>query len=237
MRIQKYISETGYCSRRETDRLIQAGRITINGVPCTLKAVVGQGDVVLIDHQAIPARDHPIYLVLNKPDGVVCTAAPHVADNIIAYMNYPSRIFPIGRLDKQSEGLILLTNDGSIVNKMMRSEFGHEKEYVVTVDKPVTDEFVTDMSCGVPILGVVTKPCDVFQIGDHQFRIILTQGLNLQIRRMCKELGYRVMKLERVRIMNVTIEGLERGHWRELTSEELQQLQSQLDLGLTEKCL
>lgn len=230
MRINKYISETGYCSRRETNRLIAAGRITINGKVCEKGADVEPEDIVLIDGQEIPYNDRePVYLALNKPIGIVCTAAEQVEGNIIQYVNYPSRIFAIGRLDKASEGLIFLTNDGDIVNKMMRSEHNHDKEYVVTVDKPVTDEFVRAMSQGVEIMNVVTKPCEVYKHSENVFRIILTQGLNLQIRRMCKALGYRVLKLERIRIMNVTLDGLERGQWRHLEKQELENLLSMLN--------
>ncbi|MBU9709531.1 pseudouridine synthase [Paenibacillus sp. AK121] len=229
MRINKYISETGFCSRRETNRLIAAGRITINGSVCEAGAEVEPLDIVLIDGMPIPINhSEPVYLALNKPIGIVCTAAEQVEGNIIRYVNYPSRIFAIGRLDKASEGLILLTNDGSIVNQMMRSEHGHEKEYVVTVDKPVTDEFTQTMSRGVEILNVITKPCKVDRISEYEFRIILTQGLNLQIRRMCKALGYRVLKLERVRIMNITLDHLERGQWRHLEKEELELLLAKL---------
>lgn len=230
MRINKYISETGYCSRRETNRLIATGRITINGKVCEKGADVEPEDIVLIDGQEIPFNDRePVYLALNKPIGIVCTAAEQVEGNIIQYVNYPSRIFAIGRLDKASEGLIFLTNDGDIVNKMMRSEHNHDKEYVVTVDKPVTDEFVRAMSQGVEIMNVVTKPCEVYKHSENVFRIILTQGLNLQIRRMCKALGYRVLKLERIRIMNVTLDGLERGQWRHLEKQELEKLLSMLN--------
>jgi 23S rRNA pseudouridine2604 synthase len=229
LRINKYISETGYCSRRETNRLIAAGRITVNGVTCEPADNVVAGDTVLIDGEPIPSREQYVYIVLNKPIGIICTAAPNVPSNIIDFVNYPSRIFAIGRLDKDSEGLILLTNDGDIVNKIMRSEHGHEKEYVVTVDRPITEEFVREMSSGVDILGVRTKPCETYMLNDYEFRIILTQGLNLQIRRMCKALGYRVIRLERIRIMNISIEGLDRGKWRDLTNVELQVLRSQLN--------
>ncbi|MHA0857728.1 pseudouridine synthase [Paenibacillus sp. CMAA1364] len=229
MRINKYISETGFCSRRETDRLIAAGRITINGVICEPGDSVILGDTVLIDDEMIPSKEDHVYIVLNKPIGITCTAAKHVAGNIIDFVNYPTRIFAIGRLDKASEGLILLTNDGDIVNKMMRSENGHEKEYVVTVDKCVTAQFLQCMSSGVDILGRTTKPCETFAIGEYEFRIILTQGLNLQIRRMCKALSYRVLRLERIRIMNISIHGLEQGKWRDLTGKELQILHKQLD--------
>lgn len=229
MRIDKYISETGYCSRRETKRLLAAGRISVNGVVCESNNLIEPEDSVWIDGKPITSsKGEPVYLALNKPIGITCTAAPQVAGNIIEFVGYPSRIFAIGRLDKASEGLILLTNDGDIVNKMMRSENGHEKEYVVTVDKPVTSQFIYTMSNGVDILGVTTKHCEVSRIGECQFRIILTQGLNLQIRRMCKELGYRVLKLERVRIMNITLDGLERGQWRHLSAHEQNELISRL---------
>lgn len=233
MRINKYISETGYCSRRETDRLIEAKRITINGVICEPGVTVSPGDVVFIDGKSIPKKAEPVYIALNKPIGITCTAAKHVEGNIMDFVNYPSRIFPIGRLDKASEGLILLTNDGDIVNRIMRSENGHEKEYVVTVDKPITEKFIQDMSNGVEILRTRTKPCHVFRINDYQFRIILTQGLNRQIRRMSKALGYKVVRLERIRIMNIHVDGIEEGEWRDLTDEELYTLLSQLKESAT----
>ncbi|TYR79146.1 pseudouridine synthase [Priestia megaterium] len=229
MRINKYISETGFCSRRETNRLIEAKRITVNGVTCEADTMVQPGDVVLIDGKAIPPKAAPVYLALNKPVGITCTASKQVAGNIIEFVNYPSRIFPVGRLDKASEGLILLTNDGEIVNKILRSEHGHEKEYIVTVDKPVTEAFIQQMSEGVEILNCKTKPCDVFQMNECTFRIILTQGLNRQIRRMCKALGFRVLQLERVRIMNIMLGDLAEGSWRYLTNEELEQLFAQLN--------
>lgn len=230
MRIDKYISETGFCSRRETKRLIAAGRIAVNGIVCDANILLEPEDIVWIDGEPITSsKGELVYLALNKPIGITCTAAPNVAGNIIDFVGYPSRIFAIGRLDKHSEGLILLTNDGDIVNKMMRSENGHEKEYVVHVDKPITSEFIHAMSSGVDILGVTTKPCEVSRIAECQFRIILTQGLNLQIRRMCKELGYRVLKLERIRIMNITLDSLERGQWRHLSGEELSELMTRLN--------
>lgn len=229
MRIDKYISETGFCSRRETKRLIAAGRISVNGIVCEANDHIDPEDIVSVDGQPITSsKGEPVYLALNKPIGITCTAAPNVAGNIIDFVGYPSRIFAIGRLDKASEGLILLTNDGDIVNKIMRSENGHEKEYIVTVDKPVTSAFIQEMSSGVDILGVTTKPCEVYPVTENVFRIILTQGLNLQIRRMCKELGYRVLKLERIRIMNITLDGLARGQWRHLSPEELKELMSRL---------
>lgn len=228
MRINKYISETGFCSRRETDRLIEAGRITINDRICEPGDTVSIGDIVRIDGQSIPPKKPPVYIMLNKPVGITCTAAQHVKGNIIEFVNHWERIFPIGRLDKNSEGLILLTTDGGIVNKILRSENEHEKEYIVEVDKPIDDAFIQGMSSGVEILGTKTKPCKVSKLDDSVFRIILTQGLNRQIRRMCKSFGYNVTKLERIRIMNLTIDGLNKGQWRNLTDEELQGLVSLL---------
>jgi 23S rRNA pseudouridine2604 synthase len=228
MRINKYISETGCCSRRETDRLIADCRITINGVTCEAGDTVTEGDIVLIDGSPIPPKAMPVYLALNKPVGITCTAAKDVKGNIIEFMDFSERIFPVGRLDKASEGLILLTNDGAIVNKIMRYEHGHEKEYLVKVDKPFDDDFILGMSSGVEILGVTTKPCTVERISDCEFRIILTQGLNRQIRRMCKVFGYRVVRLERKRIMNLSVEGLSSGEWRELTVYEIEELMSRL---------
>jgi 23S rRNA pseudouridine2604 synthase len=227
------MSETGMYSRRETDRLIAAGRITINNTVCEKGAEVEPDDIVAVDGQAVaPSTEAPVYLALNKPLGITCTAARHVEGNIIDFVNYPSRIFAVGRLDKYSEGLILMTNDGGIVNTMMRSENGHEKEYRVMVDKPITPEFLDKMSGGVEILNTVTKPCTTYGLADSEsgFGIILTQGLNLQIRRMCKELGYRVLRLERIRIMNIRLNGLERGQWRHLTESELEELLSALNM-------
>ncbi|MBT2292078.1 pseudouridine synthase [Paenibacillus albidus] len=229
MRINKYLNDKRFCSRRETNRLIAAGRITVNGVAVDGSRMVEPEDVVLLDGAPLPEnRDKPVYLALNKPAGITCTAAKQVEGNIIDYVNYPARIFAVGRLDKASEGLILLTNDGQIVNQMMRSEHEHEKEYVVTVDKPLTAGFLAAMSSGVEILGVTTKPCEIYGMEKEVFRIILTQGLNLQIRRMCKALGYRVLRLERIRIMNITLDGLERGQWRQLGGEELRLLLARL---------
>jgi 23S rRNA pseudouridine2604 synthase len=224
LRINKYISVTGFCSRRETDRLIESQRITINGVICEAGATVEEGDLVLIDGKPLGNKGKPVYLLLNKPAGITCTAAKNIEGNIIDFINYPERIFPVGRLDKASEGLILLTNDGDIVNKMMRSENNHEKEYIVTVDKPFSHSFIEGMADGVEILGVKTKPCKVTRISDDVFRIILTQGLNRQIRRMSKVFGYKVIKLERIRIMNIALANLPKGKWRELAREELVQL-------------
>ena len=229
MRINKYISETGFCSRRTTDRLIKEKRITINGDLCEAGDEVESGDIVLIDGHPIRAsKGAPVYLVLNKPIGITCTAAKHIEGNIIDFIDYPERIFPIGRLDKASEGLILLTNDGAIVNKIMHSEYNHEKEYIVTVDKPYTDSFIEGMARGVEILGVQTKPCIVTRISETVFRIILTQGLNRQIRRMSMVFGYKVIKLKRIRIMNIKLDDLPTGKWRELSKEELTHLKELL---------
>lgn len=228
MRINKYIAETGYCSRRETDRLIDANRVTINGQICELGSQVQPGDIVLIDGNPIKAKPKPVYIALNKPVGITCTSEKQVKGNIVDFVNHSQRIFPIGRLDKDSQGLILLTNDGDIVNKILRSEHGHEKEYIVTVDKHFSNDFIRGMSNGVEILGEVTKRCEVTRINDRVFRIILTQGLNRQIRRMCKVFGYRVMKLERIRIMNIKLEKLPIGEWRDLSDQERNELFSLL---------
>ncbi len=221
MRLNKYISETGVCSRREADKWIDAGRVTCNGHPAALGTQVGEGDVVCIDGQPIGARKKQIYIALNKPVGVTCTTEAHIEDNIIELVGYPERIFPIGRLDKDSEGLILLTNDGDIVNEILRSENNHEKEYIVTVDRPITDLSLTMMAGGVKIMGELTKPCKVRRIDQQSFRMILTQGLNRQIRRMCSALGYKARRLQRVRIMNIHLGTLGSGQWRHLSDSEL----------------
>ena len=221
MRLNKYISETGVCSRREADKWIDAGRVTCNGNPAALGTQVGEGDVVCIDGQPIGAKKKQIYLALNKPVGVTCTTEAHIEDNIIELVGYPERIFPIGRLDKDSEGLILLTNDGDIVNEILRSENNHEKEYIVTVDRPITDLSLKMMASGVKIMGELTKPCKVGRIDQKSFRMILTQGLNRQIRRMCSALGYKARRLQRVRIMNIHLGTLGSGQWRHLSDSEL----------------
>ena len=221
MRLNKYISETGVCSRREADKWIDAGRVTCNGNLATLGTQVGEGDVVCIDGQPIGAKKKQIYIALNKPVGVTCTTEAHIEDNIVELVGYPERIFPIGRLDKDSEGLILLTNDGDIVNEILRSENNHEKEYVVTVDRPITDLSLKMMASGVKIMGELTKPCKVGRIDQKSFRMILTQGLNRQIRRMCSALGYKAQRLQRVRIMNIHLGTLGSGQWRHLTDSEL----------------
>lgn len=226
MRINKFISETGVCSRREADKWIAANRVTINGVPAELGSTVEEGDEIRVDGKPLGEKKKGVYIALNKPVGITCTTEKHVKGNIIDFVNHPERIFPIGRLDKDSQGLILLTNDGDIVNQILRAENNHEKEYVVRVNKPVTDEFVKGMAGGVRILGTKTKPCKVTRINDHVFRIILTQGLNRQIRRMCEVFGYQVVQLKRVRIMNIHLDKpkLRLGEWRDLAREELREL-------------
>lgn len=221
-RLNKYIAETGYCSRREADKLIEAQRVTINGIVPELGTKVAPNDVVAIDGKTIGIKKQEhVYLAFNKPVGIVCTTDTRVEkNNIIDYINYPERIFPIGRLDKPSEGLIFLTNDGDIVNKILRAGNNHEKEYIVTVNKPITDDFVRQMSNGLPILDTITKKCKVEKISKFVFKIILIQGLNRQIRRMCEYLGYEVTQLKRIRIMNVSLD-VPVGEWRYLTKEEL----------------
>lgn len=228
MRINKYIADTGACSRREADKLLEEGRVTLNGRRPELGSSVHEGDIVCIDGVKLGSKRPPIYLLLNKPEGITCTTDHRDPDNIIDFLDYPERVFPVGRLDKDSQGIILLTNDGSIVNRILRAENHHEKEYVVTVDQKVTKEFLTAMSAGVAILDTVTKPCKTVFINERTFRIVLTQGLNRQIRRMCEVFGYTVTSLQRVRIMNITIGNLKPGFWRMLTPKEIQQLQSLL---------
>jgi 23S rRNA pseudouridine2604 synthase len=229
VRLNKYLSEIGHCSRRAADKLIEQGRIKVNDVVVVMGQKVTPQDRIEVDGILVEdLQEKPVYLAFNKPVGIVCTTDTRVEkDNIIDYINYPSRIFPIGRLDKMSEGLILLTNDGDIVNKILRARNNHEKEYVVTVNKPVTDEFIEKMGSGVPILDTVTKKCFVKQIHKNQFRIILTQGLNRQIRRMCEHLDYRVVKLKRIRIMNIELD-TKVGRYRDLTKKELNALNSLL---------
>lgn len=224
-RINKYLSEAGYCSRRAADKLIDAGRVTINGKVPEMGTKISTEDQVRVDGKLISKpTEKPVYLAFNKPIGIVCTTDTKVEkDNIIDYINYPTRIFPIGRLDKPSEGLIFLTNDGDIVNKILRARNNHEKEYIVNVNRPITNDFIKEMQKGVPILDTVTRKCKVVQLNKKQFKIILTQGLNRQIRRMCEYLDYRVVKLKRVRIMNVSLD-IPVGKWRDLTSQELQEI-------------
>lgn len=220
-RINKYISDTGYCSRREADKLVEQGRVSINGAKLVIGTKVNDGDTVEIDGKPLKQKEVRLYIAFNKPAGITSTTDLKDKDNIIDFINHPKRIFPIGRLDKPSEGLLFLTNDGDIVNKILRAGNNHEKEYVVTVDKPITSEFITKMANGVAILETVTQKCFVEQMDKTIFKIILTQGLNRQIRRMCEELDYKVTKLKRIRIMNITLDGLASGKWRYLTEEEI----------------
>ena len=221
MRLNKFISETGACSRREADKWIESGRVTVNGAPAALGTQVGEGDDVRIDGKPIQRRRAQIYLALNKPVGITCTTETHIEGNIVDLIGHSERIFPVGRLDKESEGLILLTNDGDIVNEILRAENNHEKEYVVTVDRPITDLSLRMLGDGVKIMGQLTKPCRVSRVDPVTFRMILTQGLNRQIRRMCSALGYKVRRLRRVRIMNIELGSMPSGEWRNLTESEL----------------
>lgn len=229
VRINKYLSEVGYCSRRAADKLIEAGRVTINGKVPEMGTKIGAEDRVRVDGKLIAEpEEKPVYIALNKPVGIVCTTDTEgEKDNIIDFINHPRRIFPIGRLDKPSEGLILLTSDGDIVNKILRAGNRHEKEYLVRVNKPIRPDFIEKMSNGVPILGVMTRTCEVRQLGKNTFKIILTQGLNRQIRRMCEYLGYQVVSLKRIRIMNIRLD-LPTGQWRDLSASELQEIQQLL---------
>jgi 23S rRNA pseudouridine2604 synthase len=227
IRINKYLSEIGYCSRRAADKLIEQKRVTINGHVPEMGTKISENDVVAVDGKEVSNQNEkPVYIAFNKPVGIVCTTDTRVEkDNIIDYINYPKRIFPIGRLDKPSEGLILLTSDGDIVNKILRARNHHEKEYIVRVHKKIEGAFVQKMSNGIPILGQVTRKCKVEQLDDYSFKIILTQGLNRQIRRMCEYLGYKVTKLKRVRIMNIPLD-VKIGQWRYLTDKELAEINS-----------
>ncbi len=223
-RLNKYISETGFCSRREADKLIEQGRVTINGQLSEMGTKVTDNDEVCIDDKPVRSKEKPVYIALNKPTGITCTTERDIPGNIVDFIGHHKRIFPIGRLDKPSDGLIFLTNDGDIVNKILRAGNNHEKEYVVRVDKPVTPEFIKQMSSGVNILDTVTLPCKVTQETKFSFRIVLTQGLNRQIRRMCEALGYEVFKLRRVRIMNISLDGIPNGKWRYLTDAEVAEI-------------
>jgi 23S rRNA pseudouridine2604 synthase len=223
-RLNKYISETGICSRREADRLIEQGLVTFNGEMAQMGTKVGPGDRVEVNGKPVASKKPPLYIAYNKPVGITCTTERQVKGNIIDAIGHKERIFPIGRLDKPSEGLIFLTNDGDIVNKILRAGNRHEKEYVVTVDKAITPEFIRQMGAGVPILDTVTQKCRVRQNSKFIFNITLTQGLNRQIRRMCEHLGYEVTKLKRVRIMNISLQGLSPGKWRLMTDREMQQI-------------
>lgn len=234
-RINKFLSEVGYCSRREADKLIDAGRVTINGVVPEMGTKISATDEVSVDGNVIErAKREFVYLAFNKPVGIVCTTDTTVEkNNIIDFINYPTRIFPIGRLDKPSEGLILLTDDGDIVNKILRASNNHEKEYMVTVDKPISQTFIKRMSGGVPILDQVTRKCKVEKLGTYRFKIVLTQGLNRQIRRMCEYLNYEVQTLKRVRIMNVKLD-VPIGEYRELTKDEFMELEKLISASTKE---
>ena len=229
VRINKFLSQAGFCSRREADKYIVDGRVTINGDVAEMGTKITEEDKISVDGEKISRKNiKKLYIIFNKPKGIVCTTDAGVEkDNIIDYINHPQRIFPIGRLDKTSEGLIFLTNDGDIVNKILRAKNKHEKEYHVTVDKPINNDFIKKMSNGVSILNTVTKKCEVKFVKDYEFKIILTQGLNRQIRRMCEFLGYRVKKLKRIRIMNIKVD-LPIGQWRYFSSEEISELNKSL---------
>lgn len=230
IRINKYLSEIGVCSRRGADKLIEAGRVTINGLVPEMGTKIKAGDQVQVDGKLVgPTQDKHVYLIFNKPIGIVCTTDTKVEkDNIIDYINYPTRIFPIGRLDKPSEGLIFLTSDGDIVNKILRARNQHEKEYIVSVDKRISEDFIEKMSHGIPILDTITRKCKVEAINSTTFKITLTQGLNRQIRRMCEYLGYEVTTLKRVRIMNISLD-IPVGQWREFSPQELKELNMLLE--------
>lgn len=224
IRLNKYIASSGLCSRREADTLIESGKVTINGIVAVQGTKVNDGDIVEVSGRRITPDDDMIYIAFNKPLGITCTTDRRDPSNIIDYIGMDERIFPVGRLDKNSSGLILLTNDGSIVNKLLRAENGHEKEYLVTVNRPYDNKFIKTMESGVPVLGQLTLPCKLKPVNDKTFKIILHQGLNRQIRRMCEYLGYKVTKLKRIRFMNIMLGDLETGKWRNLTSEEKKEL-------------
>lgn len=227
--LNKYISDTGICSRREADKFIETGRVLLNGVVAVKGNRVEEGDEVLLDGKPLRKNPKRIYIAFHKPRGLTCTTDLRDKTNVISYINHPQRIFPIGRLDKDSEGLIFLTNDGDIVNKILRSRNGHEKEYIVVVDKELAPDFVRRMSNGIPILGTTTKKCMVEQKGRSIFRIILTQGLNRQIRRMCEYMGYDVIKLKRTRIMSIKLDDLAPGKWRYFSEAEMQEIEGLLE--------
>ena len=224
IRLNKYIASSGLCSRREADTLIESGKVTINGETAVQGSKVMDGDIVLVNGRKVTPDDDMVYIAFNKPLGVTCTTDKRDPSNIIDYIGFDERIFPVGRLDKNSSGLILLTNDGSIVNKLLRAENGHEKEYLVTVNRPYDKNFLRSMESGVPVLGQLTLACKLKPAGDKSFKIILHQGLNRQIRRMCEYLGYKVTRLKRIRFMNIELGGLETGKWRYLTSSEKKEL-------------
>lgn len=224
MRLNKFLSDAGVCSRRQADRMVEEGRITIDGRLAVMGEKVHEGMEICVDNKPITIQKEKVLLAFNKPVGIECTTDMDNPDNIVSFVNYPTRVYPIGRLDKNSQGLILLTNDGSLVNKILKGSNYKEKEYVVTVDKPITNDFLKNMSNGVSILDTVTRPCKVTKIGPHTFNIILTQGLNRQIRRMCEALGYNVQKLKRIRIMNIQLGNLQKGKYRPVSEKEMKQL-------------
>jgi 23S rRNA pseudouridine2604 synthase len=222
--LNKFISSTGICSRREADKWITAGRVTINGQPTKPGNRVLEGDEVHIDGEILQAKPEALYIAFNKPVGIVCTTDPKEENNIVKYINHEERLFHVGRLDKPSQGLIFMTNDGDIVNKILRAGNSHEKEYIVTLSEPITNRFIERMGSGVPILDTITQKCLVEELDEYSFRIILTQGMNRQIRRMCDYLGYQVEKLNRVRIMKIKLDDLKIGEWRELTTSEMEEI-------------
>lgn len=224
VRINKYLSDAGICSRREADRFISDGLVKIDGIPALIGSRVKDGSIVTFGGKPVKREEKLVLIAFNKPEGIVCTTDPKEPDNIVDFIQYGMRIYPIGRLDKDSEGLILLTNDGNIVNKILRAENHHEKEYEVTVNKEITPEFIRDMSKGVSILGRMTNPCEIIRVDKYMFRIILTQGLNRQIRRMCEYFGYRVTKLVRIRIMNIRLGRLKIGTYRNVTEKEIEEM-------------
>ena len=228
-RLNKYLADSGYCSRREADRLISEGRVTVEGRPGALGDRVMPGMRVQVDGRPLTGEGEKVYILLNKPRGIVCTADPREPMNVVDYLGYPTRVFPVGRLDKDSEGLLLLTSDGEIVNRILRAEGGHEREYQVVIDRPVTADFVNRMMAGVPILDTVTLPCRVRRTGERSFNIVLIQGLNRQIRRMCQALGAQVVSLRRVRMMDLQLGRLKPGEWRTLTAAEVAGLMEGLD--------
>lgn len=229
VRINKLLSDAGVCSRREADRLLEAGEIVVDGIPASVGMRVSPTASIIVKGRPVVRQEKRVLLMLNKPRGIVCTTQEREKNNVIRFLNYPVRVYPVGRLDKDSEGLLLLTNQGELVNRMMRAGNYHEKEYIVTVDREITGDFLQKMRGGVPILDTVTRPCRVEQLGGYRFRIVLTQGLNRQIRRMCEYLGYEVKKLKRVRIMNLRLGDLPAGQYREVTGRELAELERLLE--------
>ena len=231
IRLNKFLSESGICSRREADRLIEAGKVLVDGTAASMGMKILPGQRVVCDGVPVGEKDRPVLLAVNKPRGIVCTTSEKDrAENIVGFLQYPIRIYPVGRLDKESEGLLLMTNQGELMDRILRARNGHEKEYRVTVDHPITEEFLKQMGAGVPILDTVTRPCEVKRLGEQEFGIILTQGLNRQIRRMCEALGYRVTRLCRIRIMNLTLGSLKSGEYREVSGTELTELKRLLGM-------